>query len=181
MRPFIRKCLTLVVALVVILALSFYALPSRGVSTVPRFEFLGHALHHTSGTFDAAHEDSTGGWLMQWFRAPSGLASHGSPQHPPSTTTRCPVYTYVDTSVHRRGSDEFAILLSWVRAFWALGFTPVILTERDARKHTRYNIFRARGLVSGSKQYDYSKWLAMAQHGGLFVDYRVPTPTLSVG
>ena len=180
MRPFIRKCVFLAVTLTITLGLSFYALQSHGVTSVSHFEFLEHALHHTGGTFNEAHEDGTGGWLTRWFRIPSHFAFHGDPQQRPSTSPRCPVYTYIDTTVHRRGSDEFAILLSWMRSFWALGFRPVVLTESDARKHARYHVFRTRGLVSGSKRYDYSKWLAMANRGGLFVDYRVTLPPLSL-
>jgi len=170
-----RRCVTLVVALTVIVTLCFYAFPARVDTAVARFEFLEHALHHTGGgRFHEAHDDGTGGWLTRWF-VPTTSRSRflGSNRRQPQSMLRCPVYTYIDTSVHRRGSAEFDILQTWRRSFWALGFRPVVLTDKDAKRHSRFNFLRSQGLLAGSHSHSVGKWLAMAQHGGLFVDYRV--------
>lgn len=167
MRLSIRKCVTLVAALIIV-TLCFYAFQSRRAEVSSHFEFLGHALPHAGGRFHDAHDDGTGGWLTRWFRTPSQSVFLGRSPHESEPSPRCPVYTYLDTTTYRRGSDEFGILAAWMRSFWALGFRPIILTDKDAKKHPRYSLFRNKGLIERS-----IKWLAMAQRGGLFVDYRV--------
>lgn len=170
-----RRCVILVVALVVIVTLCFFTFPTRVDTAVASFEFLEHALHHTGGErFHEAHDDGTGGWLTRWFiQTTSRSRFLGSTQPQPQSNLRCPVYTYIDTSIHRRGSDEFAILQTWRRSFWALGFRPVVLSDKDAKRHSRFNSLRSQGLLASSHSSSLAKWLAMAQHGGLFVDYRV--------
>lgn len=169
MRLSIRKCVTLIVAFMIMTSLCFYAFQSRAAEVSVHFEFLGHALPHTGGRFYDAHDDGTGGWLTRWFRTSSQASFLGHGPHPSATSARCPVYTYFDTTAYRRGSDEFAILVLWMQSFWALGFQPIVLTDKDAKKHSHYNVFRQQGLIGRSN----AKWLAMAQRGGLFVDYRV--------
>jgi|SRR5271170_618843 len=174
MRLSTRRCVTLVVAFILIVTLSLYAFQSRVDTAVASFEFLEQALHHTGGRFHEAHDDGTGGWLTRWFTPTTSRARFpGNSQHRPKSAPRCPVYTYIDTNLHRRGSDEFAILQTWMRSFWALGFRPVVLTDKDAKRHSRYNSLRSQGLLVSSSSGSLGKWLAMAQHGGLFVDYRV--------
>jgi hypothetical protein len=177
MRLSIRKCVILVAAFILLITLCFYALQSPRVNA-SRLEFLEHAKHalHSSGGFRESHNDGTGGWLTRWFATNSQAPFLGNIQTQASVPPRRPVYTYFDASVHHRGSEEYAILLAWVELFWALGFKPVVLTEKDAKKHGQYNAFRARGLVATSRQHNFSKWLAMAQRGGIFVEYRVSLP-----
>lgn len=173
MRLSIRKCVTLVAALITTVSLFFYAFQSRGAKVSSHFEFLGHALPHTGERFYEDHDDGTGGWLTRWFKTPSKAPFLGNTPYQSTAHHRCPVYTYIDTTVHRRGSEEFAIIRVWMQSFWALGFKPVVLTDKDAKKHPRFTLFRNQGLIGGSKSTDLGKWLAMAQRGGLFVDYRV--------
>ena len=174
MRFSTRRCVTLVVAFILIATLSFYVFQSRVDSAVASLEFLEHALHPTGGRFHEAHDDGTGGWLTRWFTSTTSHARFlGNTQPQPQSEFRCPVYTYIDTNVHRRGSDEFTILQAWMRSFWALGFRPVVLTDKDAKRHSRYNSLRSQGLLASFSSGSVEKWLAMAQHGGLFVDYRV--------
>src|SRR5579859_2379050 len=122
-----RSFFSLLAALVVLGTFGVLALRLSKVPT-PRFEFLEHALHHTSGAFHETHNDGTGGWLTRWFTTPSRSPYLGNSRHAIAPPRRCSVYTYFDTSTHHRGSEESAILLAWTRAFWALGFKPVILT-----------------------------------------------------
>src|SRR5271170_2980803 len=174
MRFTTRRCVTLVLAFIFIVTLSLYTFQSRVETAVSTFEFLENALHHTGGRFHEAHDDGTGGWLTRWFTPTTSRALFlGHTQRPPQSALRCPVYTYIDTSLHRRGSDEFAILQTWMRSFGALGFRPVVLTDKDAKRHSRYDSLRSQGLLASSSSGSLGKWLAMAQHGGLFVDYRV--------
>lgn len=175
-RLSVRRCVTLVAALIALVTFGMYALRSSGHEG-SHFDFIEHAIHKAGrGGFYETHNDGTGGWLTRWFTSPSQSSFLGKTRHQLSLAPRCPVYTYIDTTTHHRGSDESAILLVWMRAFWSLGFKPVILTDKDARKHARYGVFKTRGLVSGSRLHNFGKWLAMSQHGGLFVDYRVLYP-----
>jgi hypothetical protein len=171
MRLSIRKCVTLIAGIVLFSTLCFYALQSSG-GKISRFEFLEHALH-TGGGFSEADKDGTGGWLTRWFPAKSQSAFLGNTQNQRSVSPRRPVYTYFDTKRHHRDSEESAILLAWIESFWASGFKPIVLTEKDAKKHGQYSVFHDRGLVASSRQNDISKWLAMSQRGGLFIDYHV--------
>ena len=160
--------------LIFIVTLSHYAFQSRVDTAVTSFEFVEHALYQTSGQFHEAHDDGTGGWLTRWFTPTTSHSRfRGNTQRQPQSTIRCPVYTYIDTNVHRHGSDEFSILQTWMRSFWALGFKPIVLTDKDAKRHSRYNSLRKQGLPASSSMGSLGKWLAMAQHGGLFVNYRV--------
>lgn len=169
-----RKCVTLVVVCVALATLSLYAFQSRVDTAGTHFEFLEHALPHTGGRFHEADDDGTGGWLTRWFTPTTSQSRFlGNTRRQPQSVPRCPVYTYIDTGVHRRGSDEFAILQTWMRSFWALGFRPVVLTDKDAKRNSRYNSLRSQGLLASSSVGMLGKWLAMALHGGLFVDYRV--------
>ena len=172
-----RRCVVLLVAFVVTICLCFSALKSRGTD-VSRFEFFEHALH-SGGGFHESHHDGTGGWLTRWFRSPSQAVFLGRPRTQPSRQSRCAVYTYFDTTKNHRRSDQSAILLAWKRSFWALGFNPIVLTDKDTKKHPNYNSFRSRGLVGDQKPSNFAKWLVMAQHGGLFVDYHVFPSILS--
>lgn len=173
MRLSIRKCVTLVTAFIIIVTLCFYAFQSRDHKISSRFKFLGHTLPRTAGRFHDAHDDRTGGWLTRWFRTPSQSLFLGHIPSESKASGRCSVYTYLDTTSYSRGSDEFAILGTWARSFWALGFEPIVLTDKDAKRHPRYNLFRNQGLIGRS-----NKWLAMAQRGGLFVDYHVLPPVV---
>lgn len=167
----VRRCVLLLVLLIAIITLSLSALRSRGAD-VARFDFLEHALH-SGGGFHESHYDGTGGWLTRWFANPSQSTFLGRPHQQPSRQARCPVYTYFDSTKNHRRSDDSAILLAWKRSFWALGFNPTVLTDKDAKKHPSYNHFRSRRFVGDPKSRDFAKWLVMEQHGGLFVDYRV--------
>jgi len=161
MRFLRRRGTSLSILLITIITcLVFLEFPGH---KVPRLDFVDSAIHVASERFHAFHEDGTGGWVTTWFRArpptfPLAVESSVQP--------RCPVYTYFDETKLHRDSDETRVLAAWKRAFWSLGFQPVILSAKDARKHPRHNVFRNLDLIHG-------KWLAMAQLGGLFVDYRV--------
>ena len=168
MRFSFRRCIPLVSICLATLALCFYALQPR-VSSGPRFDFLENAFHRSSGGFYEFHDDGTGGWLTRWFPELYTSNMAGNPYHPKS---RCPVHTYIDTSVHPRGSDEFEILQVWMRAFWSLGFKPIVLTDKDAQRHADFNVIR--NMAAGTtKPLDFGRWFVMADRGGLFVDYRV--------
>jgi hypothetical protein len=173
MRLSVRKyvAIGLLVASIVLITFCFQGLKSR--ASVPHFEFLEHALHSGVVGFRETHDDSTGGWLTRWFITNSRSDFLRNTRYQTSKPSRCHVHTYFDTTKHHRGSDESAILLAWKRAFWSLGFYPTVLTDKDAKKHAQYSFLRARNLVGGSGKSDFSKWLAMAQNGGLFIDYHV--------
>jgi hypothetical protein len=165
---------SVLVAFLLTLIFCFYALQPR--TTRSHFDFLNssllrESLDHPDNTFQ---DETTGGWLTRWLPTSwSPMSLLGNSRRP--APSRCPVYTYIDTTVHRRGSDEFAILRIWMKAFWALGFQPIVLTGKDARRHSQYNAFRSQRLGQAIGE-DLSKWFAMALRGGLFVDYRVNLP-----
>ena len=163
----VRRCVLPLIALAAIITLSFSALRSRGAD-VSRFDFLEHALR-SGGGFHESHHDGTGGWVTRWFATSSQSSFLGGPHKQPSRQSRCPVYTYYDATKHH----DSALLQVWKRSFWALGFNPIVLSDKDAKKHPSYNAFRTRGLVGVSKSPDFGKWLVMSQRGGLFVEYRV--------
>jgi hypothetical protein len=136
-----------------------------------RLDFVDSAIHFASERFDAFHSDGTGGWSTKWF------GRHTSPISPATLfniPSRCPIYTYFDDSTVERNSDDRKVVEAWKRAFWSLGFQPIVLTERDARENSHYASFRSLvGSAQSSSVANYGKWFAMAQVGGLFVDYRV--------
>lgn len=180
MRLSTKKCFNFVAAAIGILMLCLYALQLRVKNVASKLEFLEHALYATGGKFSEAQDDGAGGWLTRWFPALSRSRFLENAESQPALVQRCPVYTYIDTTIHRHGSIDFDILQTWMRAFWALGFKPVVLTDKDSRRHPHYVLFRNSGLFSDARLVDFGKWLAMAQYGGLFVDYHV-TPSTFLG
>jgi hypothetical protein len=173
MRLSIRRCVNFLAAAIGTLMLCIYALRTRVTNVASKFEFLEHALYSSGGRLYEVQDDGTGGWLTRWFPALSRPRFLENGERQPAPVQRCPVYTYIDTTVHRHGSIDFDILQTWMRAFWALGFKPVVLTDKDTRRHSHYALFRKTGLFSDTGIAGFGKWPAMAQYGGLFVDYRV--------
>jgi hypothetical protein len=151
------------------LTLCLYALRSRITKAGSKFE---HALHATGGRFYEAQDDGTGYWLTHWFPSSSRPTFLKSTERQPTPVQRCPVYTYMDTETPH-GSNEFDILRIWMKAFWALGFKPIVLTDKDSRRDAHYILLRNSGLLADARFASLRKWLAMAQYGGLFVDYHV--------
>ena len=164
--------LSIVVFGLIITVICFNNIQHNG-GYVSRIEFLEHALHRDTDEFEETNKDGTGGWVTRWFTMNSQDEYSTVWDNQSSPIPECRVHTYIDTSIHPRNSDEFAIVEAWAASFWALGFRPVVLTDEDARHHSHYSQFRSLGLMTGTLLQEFGKWLAMAQHGGLFVDYRV--------
>lgn len=49
---------------------------------------------------------------------------------------RCRVYTYYDTT--SKSEDTEALLQVWLKAWWAMGMYPIILTDEMSMKHPQY-------------------------------------------
>lgn len=169
MRLSSRKCITLFTVFIAASIFCFIVLQSRG-HKVPHLDLLDYAINPGVDVFQPSHRDRTGGWLTKWFQTET--PSFPIPDRSVSPS-RCPVYTYFDISKHRSDSLDAKILTIWKRSFWALGFQPIVLTEKDAKSHPRYNDLRDvewRGLA---EFHGIGKWFAMAQRGGLYTDYTV--------
>jgi hypothetical protein len=173
MRLSTKKCFLLLATIAGFATLCFVAVkPHTYDRSAPRFEFLQHTISSDGNAgFSADHSDGTGGWLTRWFGSnwPTFFPENGQQRW----SQRCPVYTYFDPADHHDEPEDGAVLAIWKRVFWALGFNPVILSPEDAKRHRYYSLFRDRRLVGGTGQRDFGMWLAMADRGGLFFDYRV--------
>lgn len=89
------------------------------------------------------------------------------------------VFTYYSPVQQMGVSEQSALLAIWKRAWQRAGWEPVVLSARDAEKHPRYK--HAELIFSGfpsvnPKNYEMAcwlRWVAMARHGGVMVDYDV--------
>lgn len=107
------------------------------------------------------------------------LTKIGSPTAIPPAHGRAPIYTYfgltdTNSKIYR---SELAMLETWKRTWYAMGFRPVVLTAVDALKHPEYSSF-IRALDSSGKASEWTKshfsqFLAWSTVGGVLCDYRV--------
>ena len=124
------------------------------------------------------------------WRAPTGstLAVLGTSMAPEDWTSddRCIVYTYFDEVEGM--DDQNEIIESWAKTWSEAGWKPVIIGEVHARRHPRYDEFRARFAAMPTpnpSEYElacYLRHVAMAVVGGGYLaDYdtlnvNVPPP-----
>lgn len=126
----------------------------------------------------------------QSWRRPFTFSDPFSMAQVPLDSHRCPVYTYFDhdTSALRnatsdpkklaRALDELKteekIVETWARAWWALGFNPIVLNKTDAMDHPRYDEFMSSNVFDTELKLANRKWLAwLAAGAGIYSDYRV--------
>lgn len=105
----------------------------------------------------------------------------------PSAPVRPKIYTYTELSFQQSVSDpeateqklkfnlENEILETWKRAFYAMGFDPVVLQLSDALKHPKFSTYiEVSDKEKKFKRMKHAKWFALASIGsGAFSDYRV--------
>lgn len=134
---------------------------------------------------DSAHtppvqENSTSGdssWYSNWnWLSPfsSSVTLDESRSLLPPIVPRPPVYTYYDVSATKDEATKAAeneLLLTWRRAWWALGFKPSILGPADAMRNPQYEVVQKLRLET-VLQSDMLKWLAWEFMGsGVFTHY----------
>ncbi|KAK9448697.1 uncharacterized protein V1518DRAFT_417942 [Limtongia smithiae] len=82
----------------------------------------------------------------------------------PLLEERCPVYTFFDLSEFTKaGKDislEASVLTVWKRAFWALGFKPIVLDVSHAQKNPRYVELEALPNMSPEARLEVLRFLA---------------------
>ncbi|KAK3392264.1 hypothetical protein B0T20DRAFT_51781 [Sordaria brevicollis] len=88
----------------------------------------------------------------------------------PELAQRPPVYVYYDNTIEREKATkevESDILLSWRRAWWAMGFKPIILSPAEAMNNPLYEELQhmSDGLHASLKT-DIMRWLAWENMGG---------------
>ncbi|KAI5791692.1 hypothetical protein DFH27DRAFT_197234 [Peziza echinospora] len=90
----------------------------------------------------------------------------------PILPTRCTVYTYYDPKIEFDNSVNDTVLLVWRRAWWAQGFTPVILGPEEAlRNDLSQKLLHQKH--SNRLRYEVMRFLAWDyMKGGIFTDYR---------
>lgn len=120
---------------------------------------------------------SAAGWFSSWtWRNPFFSDDSADPDRIalPPLTPRCPVYTFYDSNAQGETREtEDRLLLAWRRAWWAMGFKPVILGMGEAAQNGAYEKVM-RDQLKGDTEREIMKWLAWAQMGrGVFADYRV--------
>lgn len=88
------------------------------------------------------------------------------------------IYTYYEVVPGLPSQAELIHL--WDQSWRKRGWTPRLLTQRDAERHPMFNQFKARVHTyptANNRRYEdacYFRWLALAQHGGGWMcDYDV--------
>lgn len=126
----------------------------------------------------------------QSWRRPYAFSDPFSMTQVPLDNGRCKIYTYFDyntTELKAKQTDpkklekdleelrtEKRIVDTWARAWWALGFEPVVLNLVDARSHPRYQEFEESNVFNADLKKANAKWLAwLAAGAGIYSDYRV--------
>lgn len=87
----------------------------------------------------------------------------------PNLAQRTRIYCYYDTLVKRDQlvkAAESEILLSWRRAWWAQGFRPIILSEREAVNNPMYEELQRMDKIDPDLKTDVMRWLAWENMGG---------------
>ncbi|KAK1774562.1 hypothetical protein QBC45DRAFT_481269 [Copromyces sp. CBS 386.78] len=92
----------------------------------------------------------------------------------PELAPRPPIYVYYDNTIEREKATkevESDILLSWRRAWWAMGFKPIILSPAEAMNNPMYEELQHRtsgagGTMDASLKTDIMRWLAWENMGG---------------
>lgn len=87
----------------------------------------------------------------------------------PDLPQRTPIYCYYDTLIERdplQKEAESAILLSWRRAWWAQGFRPIILSDKEAMNNPTYEELQRMDKIAPELKTDVMRWLAWENMGG---------------
>lgn len=114
--------------------------------------------------------------LFHDIEEPRGLqAEEGAAEDNP----RCKVYTYYNKRL--KSEDTEALLQVWLKAWWALGLFPFILTNEMSAKHSNYRQLHAQYDDSGLDMDKVDAILAMDHMGAegmLMAPYVFPITTL---
>ena len=73
-------------------------------------------------------------WWTSFF--PDTNELRGLNVNPDEENPRCKVYTYYDRT--HKSEDVEAVLQVWLKAWWAMGLYPVILTEENSKANPKY-------------------------------------------
>lgn len=87
----------------------------------------------------------------------------------PDLPQRTPIYCYYDTLIVRDPLEKEAeseILLSWRRAWWAQGFRPIILSDKEAMNNPTYEELQRMDKIAPELKTDVMRWLAWENMGG---------------
>lgn len=88
----------------------------------------------------------------------------------PPLTVRPPIYCYYDSTVKKTAAEKDAeseLLLTWRRAWWAQGFSPMIIGPTEAMHNPLYMELQHKELPDAIKE-DMMRWMAWeAVDGGL--------------
>lgn len=140
----------------------------------------------TGEMFQLTPEEASQAW-----RQPLLFNDPFSMRQVPLDNSRCPVYTYFDSNAgtlrnstvkDKKGQTqrlqdfetEIELVKTWSRAWWALGFMPIVLNYTDVEQHPRYKEFKTSNVLSSDTKAAHAKWLAWLSVGaGIFSDYRV--------
>lgn len=111
---------------------------------------------------------------------PDLMAMSRGPAMPAGKNERPKVYTYAHKHKGINPHEMKAVLEVWKKGWQAAGWTPIILTVREAAKHVKFDEFSAKVEkfpCSGDKfrqLHRFLRWLALDQvGGGLLVDWDV--------
>ena len=94
----------------------------------------------------------------------------------PPLRQRIPIYTFYDNDNEKTKEArevEQKLLLMWRRAWWAQGFSPIVLGRPEAMNNPLYQTIR-RQSVNVRLEADLARWLAWAaMGGGILTDWLV--------
>lgn len=156
----------------IIAALVFIILLLYGSTKVPVVPDL-HQFHHAPSHKPPAQKNSTSAevrwysdlkWLKPWS---TSVTQEEDRSLLPPLKDRPPIYTFYDTEEKKDEkvrAAENKLLLIWRRAWWAQGFTPVVLGRSEAMNDPHYEKFQEKKLLP-QLEADLVRWLAWGQMG----------------
>lgn len=132
--------------------------------------------HPAPSQADDSNKGSSWWATLDWLSVPFSASKTSDDRAVlPPLPDRPPVYCYYDpTSTDKTAAEKNAesdLLLTWRRAWWSQGFSPIILGPSDSMRsnlYTEYQKMKVKG--EADLPFDVMRWLAWdAMEGGLLV------------
>ncbi|KAK5660633.1 hypothetical protein OQA88_11995 [Cercophora sp. LCS_1] len=114
-------------------------------------------------------------WLTTPFSSSMTLDEHRSLL--PVIEKRPPIYCYYDNTIEKDSKEkdaESTLLLAWRKAWWAVGFMPIILSPAEGETNPLYDELQRHKEIEPNLRIDLMRWMAWeTMGGGLLAHYRL--------
>ncbi|KAK0612831.1 hypothetical protein B0T17DRAFT_385449 [Bombardia bombarda] len=141
---------------------------SPWVSSFSPFKQPAHAPpHQKNDTYAESSWYANWKWLSIPFS--SSLTLDENRQLLPVLQERPPIYCYYDNTLKKEAAvkdAESELLLTWRRAWWAMGFKPIILSPAEALHNPLYEELQKRDDITPAFKTDLMRWLAWENMSG---------------